>query len=62
MINIFISSEKLFSFLRFHFCLDFFGYIKKWLDKKAKVNFEIYDVTNLNTNNYNKSIVRYLDK
>ena len=36
MINIFLSSEKLFSFLRFHFCLDFFGYIKNALMRKLR--------------------------
>ena len=25
---------------------DFFGHVEKWLDKKAKVNFKIYDVIN----------------
>ena len=59
----FISSEKLFSFLRYlQFCPDFFCYIGKQLDKKTKVNFRIYDVTNWNTNNCNKHIARYLKK
>ena len=30
-----------------------FGYIEKRLDKKAKVNFKIYNVTVWQTNNYN---------
>ena len=34
--------------------------IEKWLDKKAKVNFKIYDVTNWNTETYNKHIPKYL--
>ena len=59
----FISSEKLFSFLRYsQFCPDFFGYIGKQLDKKAKVNFKIYDVANWNTKSYNKHIARYFKK
>ena len=59
----FISSEKLFSFLRYsQFCPDFFSYIGKQLDRKAKVNFKIYDVTNWNTKSYNKHIARYLKK
>ena len=29
-----------------HFCLDYFVYVGKWLDKKANVNFKIHDVTN----------------
>ena len=59
----FISSEKLFSFLRYlQFFPDSFGHIGKQLDKKSKVNFKIYDVTNWNTKNYNKHIVRYFKK
>ena len=33
---------------------DFYGYLGKRLDKTAKVNFKIYDVTNWNKNIYNK--------
>ena len=29
-----------------------FGYIGKWLDKEARVNFKIYDVTDWTTNSY----------
>ena len=59
----FISPEKLFSFLRYlQFCPDFFGYIGKRLDKKPKVNLEIYDATNWKIKNYNKHIARYLKK
>ena len=32
-----------------------FGYVEKRLDKKAMVNFKIYDVTDWTTNNYNIS-------
>ena len=39
-----------------------FGYVKKWLDKKAKVNFKIYDVTDWTTNIYNIYNVQYLKK
>ena len=31
---------ELFSFWSLHF-----GYVEKWLDKKTKVKFKIYDVT-----------------
>ena len=31
------------------FCSEFFGHIVKWLDKKAKVNFKICDITNWET-------------
>ena len=59
-IMFFISSEKLFWFLRYlRFRLDFF--IIKRLDKKAKVNFKIY-VINWNTKIYNKQIVICLKK
>ena len=30
-----------------------FGHVGKQLDKKGKVNFQIYDVTDWKTNNYN---------
>ena len=30
----------------FNFCPDLFGHVAKRLDKKAKVNFKIYDVIN----------------
>ena len=35
---------------------DFFGYVRKRLDKKARVNFKIYDITNWNKRIYNKHI------
>ena len=57
----FISSQKLFFFLRYlHFCRDVFGYVEKSLDEKAKVNFKIYGVTNWSKNYYNDHIARYL--
>ena len=34
-----------------------FGYIRKQVDKKPKVNFKIYDVTDCVTNNFNTYIV-----
>ena len=37
---------KPFLFLRYlNFCPAVFGHVWKWLDKKAKVNFKNYDVT-----------------
>ena len=39
-----------------------FGYVEKGLDKKAIVNFKIYDVTDWTTNNYNTLIAQYLKK
>ena len=39
-----------------------FGYVGKWLDKKARVIFKICDVTNWNTKNDNKHVARYLKK
>ena len=35
---------------------------RKLLDKKAKVNFKISDVTDRQTNNYNPFITQYLKK
>ena len=53
----------LFSFLRFlHACSDFFGYVRRRFDRKAKKYFKIYDFTNWNTNNYNEHIARYFKK
>ena len=34
-----------------NFCADFFGNVGKRLDKKVKVNFEMYDVINQETKN-----------
>ena len=45
-----------------NFWSDLFGYVEKRIDEKGKVNFQIYDVTNCNTSNYNKHISRYLKK
>ena len=43
-------------------CSDFFGLAGKMLDKKAKVNSQIYDVTNWETNNQNVHIAQYLKR
>ena len=37
-----------------------FGNVEKRLDKKAKVNFKIYDITDWTTNNCNTHIAQYL--
>ena len=43
MKNASISSQNLFSFLRyFNFCPAFFGHVGKRMNKKAKVKFKIY--------------------
>ena len=48
-------------FLRnLNFCPDFFGYVGKRLDKRAKVNNKNYYVINWKTNNYNTHIAQYL--
>ena len=39
-----------------HFCPACFGYAGKRLDKKAKENVKIHDVTSWNTINYNRYI------
>ena len=47
MNNAFYFMLKLFSFLRYlQINPDFFGYVAKRLDKKAKICFKIYDVIN----------------
>ena len=37
--------QPLFVLEIYNFCPDFCGYVGKQLDKKAKVNFKIYDIT-----------------
>ena len=39
-----------------------FGDAKNWLDKKAKVNFKIFDVTDWTVNNYNTHTEQHLQK
>ena len=43
-----------------NFCPNFFGHVGKRFEKKAKVNFKIYDVTDCTTNNYNPHTVYYI--
>ena len=45
------------SLLKFLFWI--FGHAEKRLDKKAQVNFKIYDTANLITNNFSRHITRY---
>ena len=54
--------EALFVLKLFKFLLDFFAYARKGIDKKAKVNFKIYDFINWETNNQNKQIAQYLKR
>ena len=54
---------KTFFILEIFTCFSWlFHYAEKRFDKKAKVNFEIYDVTDPPINNYNKHITQYLKK
>ena len=54
---------NLFSFLRYlNICPYFFDHVGKRLDKKAKVNSKIYDVTDWTTNNSNTHTAQYLKK
>ena len=46
-----------FTYLSWHF-----DYAEKRLDKKAMVNFKIYDVTDWKTNNNNTHNAQYLKK
>ena len=54
MTSAFYFTVKFFRYL--NFCPEHFGYVEKWLDKKAKINFKIYNITNWETNN---TIIRY---
>ena len=44
------------------FWFDFLGYMDKWLDKKAKINFKIYNLRDWEINYYNTHIAQYLKK
>ena len=53
----------LFSFLRYlNFCFGRSGHAEKEFDQKAKVSFNLLDVTNWETNNCNLHIDQYLKK
>ena len=55
--------KTLFLLKIFNFFSRLFGHVEKRLDEKAKVNFKFYDVTNWESNKYNKHIIaRYLKK
>ena len=45
-----------------NFCSDIYGYERKQLIKKPKINFKIYYLTHWETNNCNTHIVQYLKK
>ena len=63
MKNAFYFTLKALSVLKiFKFCSELFGDVEKRFDKKAKVNFKLYDVTNWETSNYNMHIAQYLKK
>ena len=45
-----MNDEKFFVLKKYiNFCHDFFGHVGKGTNKKAKVNFKIYDVANWET-------------
>ena len=46
----------------FYFMLKSLFVLEKRLNKKAKVNFEIYDVTEWTPNNYNAHLTQYFGK
>ena len=54
--------KALFILKIFKSCPEFFGHVGRRLDKRAKVNFKIYDITNLVTNNSNTHFTKYLKK
>ena len=60
MKNAFHSMSKaLFVLKVFNFLSWLFGHVEKRLDKKSKVYFKIYDVTDGKTNNYNTHVAQY---
>ena len=62
MKNNYFMLKALFVFKIFKFLSWLFDYVKKRLDLKAKVNFEIYDVTGWTKNIYNVVIAQHLKK
>ena len=54
--------KTLFVLTIFTFLSNFIDPVEKRLDKKAKNNFKIYDVTDWETNNYDTHIAQYLKK
>ena len=53
-----VKALFVFKIFKFLFC----NHVEIWLDKKAKVKFKNYDVTNWITNNYDTYIWRYVKK
>ena len=45
--------KALFFLVIFSFLHQLFGYLEKQIDKKAMINFKIYDMADLRKNNYN---------
>ena len=62
MKNVHFTTKALFVLKIFKFLSGLFGHVRKWLDKKHKVNFRFYDVITWFTNNYNTDIAHYLKK
>ena len=56
----YFMSKALFVFKKFTFLSWRFGHVGKRLDKKAKIDFKIYDATGWRANNYNTHIAQYL--
>ena len=54
--------KALFLLERFTYLTWRFGFVEKWFDNKAMVDFKIYDVTDWTTYNYNADITQYLKK
>ena len=59
--NAFYFILKTLSVLKF-FVLNFFGPVEKRFDKKAKINFKIFDVSTCETKNYYTHIAQHLKK
>ena len=46
---------EIFIFFSWHF-----GHVEKWLNKKAKIDFKIYDFIGWTTNNHHTHITQYI--
>ena len=58
----YFMSKALFVFKLFTFLFSSFGYMEERLDKKAKVNSKICDITDWTRNNFNRHVTQYLKK
>ena len=58
----YVKGSFRFSDINFFYSFGHVGHLGKWLNKKAKINFKVNDVTDWMTNDYNIHIVQCLEK